>query len=516
MRACRLFILCAVTVCLFLLTIGQPCQAATAAQRKQVVALRATIRKAGGLFKRRKFADSADLIKSAQSEYERLSIAADAVLLKALIPAHKSLDKAHALLELEGFTLPPLPSLKGTSKPPGSPTTNAAPAMKERIPVTKSRGNETVSFAGGIAPVLAEQCLGCHGSNQPRANLNMSRFDGLLRGGDRGPPALPGKPQDSLLVNKLRGTAGARMPLNRPALPDEVIKKFETWIEEGATFDGDRPNQDIRLVAALYKARNSSHEELARERMELAKKNWQLAMPDIMMGSSEHENVVVIGRLADEARLREIGELAEAQIPKLAKLLRMPADRPAVKGRSTLYYFQRSYDYGEFGQMVEQRDLSSDARGHWRFTVVDAYGAIMVPASQVVDDSMTALVTQQLAGIYAASIGKEIPDWFADGLARACAARVAPQGKMVLGWQKQFSRVMQTVLSPRDIVTDRLPPEEAGVVRYGLMKDLMRARGFPKLLTALRSGTPFNEALQETCGATAEQLAGIWLERARR
>ena len=52
---------------------------------------------------------------------------------------------------------------------------------------------------------------------------------------------MPGKPSESLLVRKLKGMAGDRMPLNKPALPDDVIAKFEKWVATGARFDGPDP-----------------------------------------------------------------------------------------------------------------------------------------------------------------------------------------------------------------------------------------------------------------------------------
>ena len=62
----------------------------------------------------------------------------------------------------------------------------------DAAPVTRPKGNETVSFASDIAPILVENCQRCHMVNNPRANFNMANFNSLLRGGDTGAPLKPG------------------------------------------------------------------------------------------------------------------------------------------------------------------------------------------------------------------------------------------------------------------------------------------------------------------------------------
>ena len=100
--------------------------------------------------------------------------------------------------------------------------------------VQQATGTETISFARDIAPIFLKNCLGCHGRQSPRGNLSLNTMSSLIKGGDRGEPVLPGKPADSLLVKKLKGTAdGARMPMRAAPLDDATIAKIEKWISEG-------------------------------------------------------------------------------------------------------------------------------------------------------------------------------------------------------------------------------------------------------------------------------------------
>jgi mono/diheme cytochrome c family protein len=46
--------------------------------------------------------------------------------------------------------------------------TNVPAAQPPKIEVKTATGKETISFSKDIAPVLAQNCMGCHGTNQPR------------------------------------------------------------------------------------------------------------------------------------------------------------------------------------------------------------------------------------------------------------------------------------------------------------------------------------------------------------
>ena len=210
-----------------------------------------------------------------------------------------------------------------------------APRERTRLEVTKSTGNETVSFSLDVAPSLVASCSGCHvNARRVRGGLNMDNFQALLRGGDSGPMIQPGKGEESLLIKKLRGTGGGqRMPVNRPALKDEVIDKISQWIDEGATFDGESPRTDIRTLAARAKASAASHEELTADRERKAMADWKMVMSDIPANQVKSENMLIVGQAESEA-LREFAELAETLIPKIKSQLKASKKSPSSKARS--------------------------------------------------------------------------------------------------------------------------------------------------------------------------------------
>lgn len=392
---------------------------------------------------------------------------------------------------------------------------NAA-AANQPTTVAAATGKETVSFARDIAPILAANCNSCHVNpqQQARGGLNMSTFEQLLRGGDSGSVITPRKPADSILLARIKGEGGeARMPQGRPPLSDEEIAKIQTWIAEGATFDGNSPTQNVVRVAALAKAQAATHEELSEDRVGLAVQNWQLGMPGIPSKTASTTNFHLVGNTT-EAALTEYGEIAEAVAPKITNLFGIPADQPLIKGRMTLFFFGQRYDYSEFGQMVEKRELPRDWRGHWRFDVIDAYGAIITPRDN--EYALDSVIAEQLAATYVSSLG-DVPYWFADGTGRATVVRLFPKDPRGAAWKGMVGGAMTTVKSADDFVKGKSSPEATAMVGFGFVDFLMKNnKGFRALLDNLRSGKKFDEAFAMTYNATPTQAFELWARTAAR
>jgi hypothetical protein len=91
---------------------------------------------------------------------------------------------------------------------------------------------EAEFFEKEVRPLLVERCLKCHGDNQPKGGLKLTARAHLLRGGDTGPAAVPGKPEDSLLVRAVRYQDEPRMP-PKGKLTDRQIDLLTRWIKMG-------------------------------------------------------------------------------------------------------------------------------------------------------------------------------------------------------------------------------------------------------------------------------------------
>ena len=89
-------------------------------------------------------------------------------------------------------------------------------------------------FEAKIRPVLVKECFSCHasGAKKFKGGLRVDTREGLRDGGATGPAIVPGKPEESLLMEALRHDGLAMPPKKK--LPDQVAADFERWIKMGA------------------------------------------------------------------------------------------------------------------------------------------------------------------------------------------------------------------------------------------------------------------------------------------
>jgi len=93
-----------------------------------------------------------------------------------------------------------------------------------------------VSFKGQIQPILTSNCTSCHGGSFAASGFNQTTYAGVIAGGNEfhSNDVIPHDSTNSKIIQKLRGKAGAQMPLDRVPLPDSLIVRIGTWIEQGA------------------------------------------------------------------------------------------------------------------------------------------------------------------------------------------------------------------------------------------------------------------------------------------
>jgi WD40 repeat protein len=113
-----------------------------------------------------------------------------------------------------------------------------------------AQGTKPVSFLNEVAPLLKEKCMGCHGAKNPKGKLDMTHYASLRKGGTKDDPIVPGKPEDSFLIDALTAPDNnkIRMPPKDTGdrLPKEKIALIERWIKEGAKLDPEvKPDADL-------------------------------------------------------------------------------------------------------------------------------------------------------------------------------------------------------------------------------------------------------------------------------
>lgn len=398
---------------------------------------------------------------------------------------------------------PLLKLVSGVALPDGKPD-------EPKLEVVQANGKETIQFSKDIAPLLVENCFSCHSGQQPTGQFQMATFTQMVRGGQSGNPWVPYKADESLLIKKLKGTAGARMPQPKNAAPlsPETIAKFEKWISEGARFDGPDPKQSTQLLAALVHAKAATSEELTADRLTAAKRMFALADPADKPTTRETKSLVIVSNLPG-GQFDELATVAEQQASAIAKQFHVPADQPLVKGRVTLFVFPTHYFFSEFGRMVQQRKIPADSRGNWKFDVINAYAAVVPPP----DDGsykLDGIIAQQLASVYVASLAGNPPSWFSEGTGRVIASRLDPKATRVQDWNERLHQ-MATDGRLNTFLARGLSEDETNVAAFSFVKELMASSGkYTSLILALRAGEEFGPAFTKAYGVPPQTAAVAW------
>ena len=97
--------------------------------------------------------------------------------------------------------------------------------------------SDTAFFENKIAPILEQRCYECHSheSDEIKGGLVLDSRSGWARGGDSGPAVVPGKPNESLLIEAIRyDDEELKMPPEDNKLPEGEIALLEKWVAMGA------------------------------------------------------------------------------------------------------------------------------------------------------------------------------------------------------------------------------------------------------------------------------------------
>lgn len=96
------------------------------------------------------------------------------------------------------------------------------------------KANDEKFFRESVLPLLKQHCFACHShaSKKVKGGLVLDSRSGWAKGGDSGPAIVPGKPDESLLIQAVR-YADLEMPPSGK-LPAEAIATLERWVAAGA------------------------------------------------------------------------------------------------------------------------------------------------------------------------------------------------------------------------------------------------------------------------------------------
>lgn len=113
-------------------------------------------------------------------------------------------------------------------------------AVGATIPIQDPPAAQSPDFLEDVFPFLSDNCVACHSKSTRKGGLNLETPADILKGGDSGPAAVPGKGMESLLVKaSTHEDADSAMPprdnkAKAKNLTPAQIGLLKRWIDQGA------------------------------------------------------------------------------------------------------------------------------------------------------------------------------------------------------------------------------------------------------------------------------------------
>jgi len=115
-----------------------------------------------------------------------------------------------------------------------------ARALSVALAVLMSRAvaADDAFFRERVAPIFETRCMSCHQGNEPKGSLSLVNAKSALAGGESGLAIVPGKPQESLLLDYISGEK-PEMPKDGTPLSKNEVSAIRDWIASGASWPAD-------------------------------------------------------------------------------------------------------------------------------------------------------------------------------------------------------------------------------------------------------------------------------------
>src|SRR4029078_4955098 len=90
-------------------------------------------------------------------------------------------------------------------------------------------------FRERIAPIFESRCVRCHEGEKAKGGLSLVSAGRVQKGGESGPVVVPGKPDESSLLDYVSGDK-PEMPKDGKPLSAEEVAVIREWIQNGAVW----------------------------------------------------------------------------------------------------------------------------------------------------------------------------------------------------------------------------------------------------------------------------------------
>jgi hypothetical protein len=284
----------------------------------------------------------------------------------------------------------------------------------------------------------------------------MTAFDGLIKGGTLGKDIVAGKPEESLLIQRIKGEETPKMPPGQRNLSEASIAKIEQWVKDGARLDAGidaaapmakyAPSAEDLRKAQLAKMKP---EERDKKTEDVGLERIKKAAPSSTMTVSKSAHFLLLSELPKE-RAASLLKAMESQYTFLDRLLgngRTPGLNFSEK--LSLYVFKERRGFTEYVRTIENQEVDASEQARGKLTVespyivaVDPLSGQPEPATPVakrsrskkssVEEAFTGperkiagLLTEQLTSGALNAAGKP-PRWLTLGAAAFLASKLEP------------------------------------------------------------------------------------------
>ena len=411
----------------------------------------------------------------------------------------------------ESESLAELAKSATSSKPSNSP---------RKVEIVKETGKETVHFMKDIMPEMVDTCGRCHNDTVKRGGFSVMSFEKVMKGGDSGAVITGGSLDKSRLWRLLNGPDDGTpvMPAgNQTGITRPWYNNVKTWIEEGATFDGDDakktfPSLAEREAAAMAKF---TPEQWLERRKKASEAAWKKTFPNMEPKQRESADFLLYGDVPD-VRLEQVEKWAQEQVASLRQNFKVK-DEPVWAGKLAVFVFKERFGYEEFNNSVHKREVPREVIGHseLKSTMEEAFIALQDVGDSATESSpgMQVNLIEHLTGAFLKRGGGTLPDWLVHGTGLALAHRKNAGNPFLQTMPRLASGILHesNLTEPEKIfVNGTFSPADVGPIGFTLVEFLLK-RGevgpFNQFVQKLKAGSNPEEAIKASYHMEARALA---------
>lgn len=99
--------------------------------------------------------------------------------------------------------------------------------------VLRAHAQDKVTYQDQVLPLIQNHCARCHDPDKKKGDLDLTSYNGALKGGGSGQVLLSGNLENSKLWKAVTHAEEPTMPPNKPKLSDKELEVFRKWIVGG-------------------------------------------------------------------------------------------------------------------------------------------------------------------------------------------------------------------------------------------------------------------------------------------